>query len=64
MSEIEHIGICGLVDVLVKPAGIAVEILYLDRTPGEEANKYGFYPTDQNGVPMNNTPTIRLLYRP
>ena len=64
MSEIEHIGICGLVDALVKPAGIAVEILYLDRTPGSEANKYEFCPVDHSGMPLANAPTIRLLYRP
>jgi ubiquitin thioesterase protein OTUB1 len=53
-----------LVDVLVKPAGIAVEILYLDRTPGEEVNTYRFDPVDHNGVALSGPATFRLLYRP
>jgi ubiquitin thioesterase protein OTUB1 len=53
-----------LVDVLVKPAGIAVEILYLDRTPGEEVNTYRFDPVDHSGVIISTPPTFRLLYRP
>jgi ubiquitin thioesterase protein OTUB1 len=53
-----------LVDVLVKPAGIAVEILYLDRTPGEEVNTYRFDPVDHNNEQLPTPPTFRLLYRP
>lgn len=53
-----------LVDVLVKPAGIAVEILYLDRTPGDEVNTYRFDPVDQAGNTTPSPPTFRLLYRP
>lgn len=53
-----------LVDVLVKPAGIAVEILYLDRTPGDEVNTYRFDPVDQGGATLQGPPTFRLLYRP
>lgn len=58
VCEIEYVGMGALVDVLVKPAGIAVEILYLDRTPGDEVNTYRFDPIDPN------PPTFRLLYRP
>jgi len=64
VCEIEHVGMSALVDVLVKPAGIAVEILYLDRTEGEEANTYRFDPVDQSGIHLVNPPTLRLLYRP
>jgi ubiquitin thioesterase protein OTUB1 len=53
-----------LVDVLVKPAGVAVEILYLDRTPGDEVNTYRFDPVDQSSVALPSPPTFRLLYRP
>ena len=62
ICEIEHVGMSALVDVLVKPAGIAVEILYLDRTAGNEANTYRIAP-EHNGAPANY-PTFRLLYRP
>jgi ubiquitin thioesterase protein OTUB1 len=53
-----------LVDVLVKPAGIAVEILYLDRTPGTAPNVYRFAPSDHAGAASVEPPTFRLLYRP
>ncbi|KAF2433008.1 cysteine proteinase [Tothia fuscella] len=64
VCEIEHVGMNALVDVLVKPAGIAVEILYLDRTPGDEVNTYRFDPVDHHNEPLPAPPTLRLLYRP
>ncbi|KAF2397511.1 cysteine proteinase [Trichodelitschia bisporula] len=64
ICEIEHVGMDALVNVLVKPAGIAVEILYLDRTPGTEVNTYRFDPVDHNNAALPNPPTFRLLYRP
>ncbi|KAI9784256.1 MAG: hypothetical protein M1816_000928 [Peltula sp. TS41687] len=63
--EIEHVGMNALIDVLVKPAGFAVEILYLDRSPGLEVNTHRFEETGANGMPMYpDAPTIYLLYRP
>ena len=64
VCEIEHIGISALVDVLVKPAGIAAEILYLDRSAGDEVTTYRFDPTDHSGMLLQSPPTFRLLYRP
>jgi ubiquitin thioesterase protein OTUB1 len=64
VCEIDHLGMSALVDVLVKPAGFAVEILVLDRTPSDEANTFQFSPVDQNSTPLRDPPTIRLLYRP
>jgi ubiquitin thioesterase protein OTUB1 len=64
ICEIEHVGISALVDVLVKPAGISAEILYLDRSPGDEVTTYRFDPLDQNGMILSHPPTFRLLYRP
>lgn len=58
VCEIEHVGMSALVDVLVKPAGIAVEILYLDRTEGTTPNVYHFEVAQPNPV------IFRLLYRP
>jgi ubiquitin thioesterase protein OTUB1 len=49
---------------LVKPAGVMVEILYLDRSPGTEANTFRWEPVDHDGMPLPNPPAIRLLYRP
>ncbi|KAI9670718.1 MAG: hypothetical protein M1817_003828 [Caeruleum heppii] len=63
--EIEHIGMNALIDILLKPAGIAVEILYLDRSPGAEVNSHRFEAVDSVGLPLNmDALTIRLLYRP
>ncbi|EPQ66470.1 Bgt-2863 [Blumeria graminis f. sp. tritici] len=63
--EIEHLIMCLLIDVLLKPIGIAVEIVYLDRTPGTQANTHLFQPEDPAGVPTNpEGPVIHLLFRP
>ncbi|KAF1982881.1 cysteine proteinase [Aulographum hederae CBS 113979] len=62
--EIENVGLSALADVLVKPAGFAVEVLYLDRSPGEEVNTYRFDLTDQHGTVLPASHTLRLLYRP
>lgn len=64
VCEIEHVGMSALVDMLVKPAGVMVEILYLDRSPGTEANTFRWEPVGQTGIPLPNPPAIRLLYRP
>ena len=63
--EIEHLGIQALFDAVIRPAGINIEVLYLDRSPGEEVNTIRFPDLDD---PVRshylNIPTIRLLYRP
>jgi ubiquitin thioesterase protein OTUB1 len=63
-SEIEHVGLTALVDLLIKPAGIGAEVLYLDRNVGEEVISYQYEPLDQNGQTVPNHPWFRLLYRP
>ena len=45
LSEIDHVGIMGLFNLLLKPAGFALEVIYLDRSPGEEVNTYRLEPT-------------------
>lgn len=63
--EIDHIGMDALIDVLIKPAGFAVEVLYLDRSDGNEGNSHRFEATNSDGSPMYPAaPTIHLLYRP
>lgn len=63
-KEIEHIAINALVDILYKPAGLALEIAYLDRSPGSEVNHYRF-PKEANGEgPAELGPVAYLLYRP
>jgi len=61
MCEIDNIAVAALSEALVKPAGIGLEILYLDRSAGDEVNATPFsQPVNHNGI----IPMIRLLYRP
>lgn len=62
--EIEHVGLNALFDVLLKPATIALEVMYLDRSAGTELVTHRFEPTDQPGMSVPSAPTVRLLYRP
>jgi ubiquitin thioesterase protein OTUB1 len=58
-------GLSLLIDVLLRPLGVAVEIVYLDRSEGSQANSHIFQSEDPNGVPTNpDGPMIHLLYRP
>ena len=61
-SEIENVSLSALKDVLLSPAGIALEVLYLDRTEGGEVNMHRFDPVNPRGGAAIGT--IRLLYRP
>ena len=61
--EIEHLGIQALFDAVIKPAGIAMDVLYLDRSVGEEVNTIS-WSVDNNSSHYLSIPTIRLLYRP
>ncbi|KAK3104240.1 hypothetical protein LTR53_018629, partial [Teratosphaeriaceae sp. CCFEE 6253] len=61
-TEIENVSLSALKDVLLSPAGIALEILYLDRTEGGEVNMHRFDPVSYHGGITIGT--IRLLYRP
>ncbi|KAL5431918.1 hypothetical protein PMIN07_012536 [Paraphaeosphaeria minitans] len=61
LCEIDDVAVAALSEALVKPAGIGLEILYLDRSIGEEVNAHAI------SQPMNFSgllPMIRLLYRP
>lgn len=64
-TEIEHLGMTLLIDVLIKPLSIAVEIVMLDRSEGSQANSHIFQSEDSHGIPTNaGGPMIHLLYRP
>jgi ubiquitin thioesterase protein OTUB1 len=62
-QEIDHLGMQLVIDVLMKPIGIAVEIVYLDRSEGSQVNSHMFQAEDANGNPTNG-PIVHLLYRP
>jgi len=64
-TEIDHLGMSLLIDVLLKPIGFAVEIVYLDRSQGSQVNSHMFQAEEPNGAPTYpNGPVIHLLYRP
>jgi len=64
-QEIDHLGMTLLIDILLKPIRIAVEIVYLDRSQGTQVNSHIIQEKDSNGVPTNpGGPMIHLLYRP
>ena len=58
LQEIEQIGLQALTDAVVAPAGFALEVLYLDRSVGDEVTPHPFVSD------AGSWPTIRLLYRP
>ncbi|KAL7906523.1 peptidase C65 Otubain domain-containing protein [Trichoderma velutinum] len=62
--EIEHLGIIGLANLLLKPIDFVLEIAYLDRSPGSQVNRYRF-PEEANQQDTTTLgPTLYLLYRP
>ncbi|KAL5345003.1 hypothetical protein ACLOAV_009956 [Pseudogymnoascus australis] len=64
-TEIEHLGMTLLIDVLMKPMGIAVEIVYLDRSEGTDVNSHIIQVEDESGTPVHaGAPIVHLLYRP
>jgi ubiquitin thioesterase protein OTUB1 len=60
-SELENVSLSALKDVILSPAGITLEVLYLDRSQGSEVNMHRFSPVNHGGYDIG---TIRLLYRP
>ncbi|KAJ9636634.1 hypothetical protein H2204_005234 [Knufia peltigerae] len=57
-QEIEHIGLQALNDAVIAPAYIGLEVLYLDRSAGDEVTPHRFVEDSQNW------PSISLIYRP
>lgn len=62
--EIEQLGVMLLVNVLLKPVRFALEIAYLDRSPGEQVNVYRFPDDAPPGTIREGEPVIHLLFRP
>lgn len=59
-AEIDHVGLQALKDALISPAGIVLEVLYLDRSEGSEVTMHRFDPVN-TGYTIGS---VRLLYRP
>ncbi|KAL8691043.1 MAG: hypothetical protein Q9218_003645 [Villophora microphyllina] len=62
--EIEHLGLQALVDAVVKPAGIAVQVLYLDLSAGDQVTEHWPAAAPSANSSYDGAHTIRLLYRP
>lgn len=62
--EIEHLGIVALANILLQPAGLALEIAYLDLSPGSQVNHHRFTDETPGQRPPLPGRTIYLLYRP
>ena len=62
--ELDHLGLHCLALSVINEAGIAIEVLYLDRSEGEEVNTHQWDVLDGEGNVVQGAPTIRLLYRP
>ena len=60
-AEIDHVGLVALKDALLSPAGISLEVLYLDRSEGSEVTMHRFDPVTNGGYTIGS---VRLLYRP
>ncbi|EME38717.1 hypothetical protein DOTSEDRAFT_75461 [Dothistroma septosporum NZE10] len=60
-AEIDHVGLVALKDALLSPAGISLEVLYLDRSEGSEVTMHRFDPVNGGGYAIGR---VRLLYRP
>ncbi|KAL8680608.1 MAG: hypothetical protein Q9186_003200 [Xanthomendoza sp. 1 TL-2023] len=63
--EIENLGLQACIDAIISPAGISVQVLVLDRSPGVEVNQLDWpaEPSSANALYIGLY-TIRLLYRP
>ena len=57
-QEIDQIGLQALTTGVIMPAGIGLEVLYLDRSAGDMVTPHAFV----EGA--HDKPNIRLLYRP
>ena len=57
-QEIDQIGLQALTTGVIAPAGIGLEVLYLDRSAGDAVTPHAFVDDAQD------KPNVRLLYRP
>ena len=62
--ELDNVGLQALATALINEAGISIEVLYLDRSAGEEVNHHEWSVLDAEGKVVKSASTIRLLYRP
>lgn len=63
--EIDHVGLEACFAAILRPAGVALQVLYLDRSPGEQVFEHDWeVESSDPSTTYGAAPTIRLLYRP
>ena len=62
--ELDHVGLQVLATAIINEAGMAIEVLYLDRSAGGEVTPHRLPVLDADGNEKKGGPTVRLLYRP
>jgi ubiquitin thioesterase protein OTUB1 len=62
-SEIDHVGMQLLIDVLIRPIGLPVTVIYLDRSEGDDVTPHVLQ-GDASGNISLVKPEAYLLYRP
>ncbi|MCJ1329025.1 hypothetical protein MMC10_005702 [Thelotrema lepadinum] len=60
-SELDEVSLRAAYDMLLEKGGIALEVLYLDRSPGEKVTHYVYDPSTEKS---KRTGTVHFLYRP
>ena len=62
--EMEEPGLRAVYDAIIKPAGIDVDIAYLDRSFGNEVTVHFWRADDNQSMSVeSNRPVIRLMYK-
>ena len=61
--ELDHVGLQALATAIINEAGMAIEVLYLDRSAGAEVT-HRLPVLDADGNEKKGGPTVRLIYRP
>lgn len=63
--EMDNIGLQACFEAILRPAGVTLKVLYLDRSPGEQVNELSWQSeSPDSSSTYGGTPTVRLLYRP
>ena len=62
--ELDHVGLQALATAIINEAGMAIEVLYLDRSAGVEVTPHRLPVLDANNHERKGGPTVQLLYRP
>ena len=60
-SEMDEVSLRAAYDMLLDKGGITLEVLYLDRSPGNQVTPHVYHPSVEQ---PKQTGTMHFLYRP